>query len=90
MFSTSYTWEKKWKNGKNPKIEINLPLLFLPLFIGAIEVEPVPNQNVVFAVFFKVFSHLSSIDEVENLLHEVVEKDRLTEAKAKVPGILTL
>ena len=68
-----------------PKIETNLPLLFLPLFIGAIEVEPVPNQNVVFAVFFKVFSHLSSIDEVENLLHEVVEKDRLTEAKAKVP-----
>ena len=35
--------------------------------------------------FFKVFSHLSSVDEVENLLHEVVEKDRLTEAKAKVP-----
>ena len=68
-----------------PKIETNLPLLFLPLFIGAIEVEPVPNQNVVFVVFFKVFSHLSSVDEVENFLHEVVEKDRLTEAKAKVP-----
>ena len=68
-----------------PKIETNLPLLFLPLFIGAIEVEPVTNQNVVFALFFKVFSHLRSVDEVENLLHEVVEKDRLTEAKAKVP-----
>ena len=52
--------------------------------------EPVTNQNVVFALFFKVFSHLRSVDEVENLLHEVVEKDRLTEAKAKVPGILTL
>ena len=29
---------------------------------------------------------MGSIDEVEDLLHEVVEKDRLTEAKAKVPG----
>ena len=34
---------------------------------------------------FKVVLHLSSIDEVEDLLHEVVEKDCLAEAEAKVP-----
>ena len=37
---------------------------------------------------FKVASHLSSIDEVENLLHEVVQKDCLAEAKAEVPDIM--
>ena len=35
--------------------------------------------------FFNVASHLGSIDEVENLLHEIVEKDCLAEAEAKVP-----
>ena len=34
---------------------------------------------------FKVILHLSSIDEVENLLHEVVQEDCLAEAKAEVP-----
>ena len=63
-----------------------LPLLLFSLFIGPIEMQPVPDQNYHGFLFsFKVVLHLSSIDEVEDLLHEVVEKDCLTQAEAKVP-----
>ena len=53
-------------------------LVDLPLLLLTLLIGPVKVE------------HLDAVDEVVDLLHEVVEKDRLTEAKAKVPGILTL
>ena len=93
MFSTSYTWKAEAKYQEKIKVqqiccsgvETNLALLLFPLFISAVEMKPDSDENYHGFVYLKVVLHLSSIDEVENLLHEVVQKDCLAEAKAEVP-----